>query len=173
MYKFQAETSGTPVLLDEMSMMKNGSSFKHPLFFSFHYFLIPHRLSSSSYCCYSLLSSIRPSIRPSVCPPALLLDFQYQVIALQGGVGRDMDRLDCADQGGVDHRLHLHGGQDAQRLTLLHLRSAHSSWRRRVRHWRARKGALGGSLTRPPGPRPCSAQFHMSALQVIVPALIY
>lgn len=66
----------------------------------------------------------------SVRPP-LLLDFQDQVVALQGGVGSDVDRLDGAGHGGVDHRLHLHGWQDAERLTLLHLGAPLSWWRRR------------------------------------------
>lgn len=80
----------------------------------------------------------------SFCPPALFLDFQYQVISLQGSVGCDMDRLNCPGQRGVDHRLHLHGRENTQWLTLLHLGWAwrvHRALRTWVRgHW---TGILG------------------------------
>lgn len=69
----------------------------------------------------TLDSPLPPSLPASLCPRTLLLDFQYQVISLQGAIGRDMDRLNGPGQWGVDHGLHLHGREDTQRLTLLHL----------------------------------------------------
>lgn len=104
MYKLEAKMSSTTAT-DGTSV--KGNSLNIILF------EIPHRLSDSTDCYYALLSSF--------CPPALFLDFQYQVISLQRGVGCDMDRLNCPGHRGVDHRLHLHGRENTQWLTLLHL----------------------------------------------------
>lgn len=71
-------------------------------------------LASVFYTCHHFLVRlvITLSLFSFSSPPpplTLLLDLQYQVISLQGGVSRDMDSLNGPSQWGVDHRLHLHG----------------------------------------------------------------
>lgn len=77
-------------------------------------------------------ASYRPPPSPSLPPLrplTLLLDFQYQVISLQGRVGCDMNSLNGPGHRGVDHGFHLHGREDTQGLSFLHLRGfcKHSS----------------------------------------------
>lgn len=134
MYKLEAKMSSTTAT-DGTSVKVNSLNIL--------LFKIPHRLSDSTDCYYPLLSSF--------CPPALFLNFQYQVISLQGGVGCDMDRLNCPGHRGVDHRLHLHGRENTQWLTLLHLGWAwrvHRALRTRIRdrgRWTGTSGLNKGS----------------------------
>lgn len=95
--------------------------YENGFLFSSSFFLIlsvppPHYFTESD--CQTPVYNSPPPLPPTL---TLLLDFQYQVISLQGGIGRDMDCLNGPSHRGVDHCLHLHGREDTQRLTLLHL----------------------------------------------------
>lgn len=49
---------------------------------------------------------------------AHLLQRQQQILTLQLHAGADVERLDDAGTGRLDHHFHLHRGQNHQRLTL-------------------------------------------------------